>query len=372
MPRQEPDEETPLKRAATVGFGAPAGSPTPSYGGGDDSSAGDGKLKRKTLTMILKEDEDEEKEKEDWSKTFVLIGCFLWIVLGVGVACWFEGWSVITGFYVIAQIITTVGYGDVVVTTTSAKLFCGVYVLVTIICIATYVTELASNVVGNNDQYIRDALLRAEIHVLRLRDLSDEEAEMHLKKWNEIFTAAFAFILNVCFGTVFFALYESCTCSYGVSHIEGCFETPYDLCTQTGGYVKGWGDSLYMSLITLTTVGFGDNTPKTRLGRVVGSVWMLMGVTTMANLAAKVADLRLLNEREKMRLNHIDHAVFDAIDLNHDGVVSRSEFRTYTLIKFGLVKSEDLKRIDKLFDTIDRDRNQYITFKELEQFKGCL
>ena len=41
--------------------------------------------------------------------------------------------------------------------------------------------------------------------MLRLRDLSDEEAEMHLKKWNEIFTAAFAFILNVGFGTVRYA-----------------------------------------------------------------------------------------------------------------------------------------------------------------------
>jgi potassium channel subfamily K len=296
----------------------------------------------------------------------------LWIIFGVAVACLFEGWTIITGFYVIVQIITTVGYGDVTVTTLPAKMFCGIYVLITIICIATYVTELAAGVVGNNDVYIRKALLRAEMHVLQLRNLSEEEAELHLEKWNEIFTATFAFLGSVFFGSVFFALYENCTCSYGVSHVEGCFETPYDLCTQTGGYVKGWGDSFYMSLITLTTVGFGDNTPKTQLGRVVGSVWMLIGVTTMANLAAKVADLRLLNEREKMRLNHIDRTVFDAIDLNHDGVVSRSEFRTYTLIKFGLVKAEDLKRIDRLFDTIDSDNNQYITFAELEQFKGCL
>lgn len=347
----EPDEETPLNPS-------------------DGKKTFQKRPLTKTLTTLLSEDED--KEDDDWSTTYIMIGCLLWILVGVAVACWFEGWTIITGFYVIVQIITTVGYGDVTVTTTSAKMFCGFYVFFTILCIATYVTELASNVVGNNDAYIRKALLRAEMHVLRLRDLSEEEAELHLEKWNEIAVAAFAFTGSVFFGTVFFAIYESCTCSYGVSHVEGCFETPFDLCKQTGGYVKGWGDSFYMALITLTTVGFGDNTPKTQLGRVIGSVWMLIGVTTMANLAAKVADLRLLNEREKMRLNHIDQMVFDAIDLNHDGFVSRSEFRTYTLIKFGLVKSEDLKRIDKLFDTIDRDKNQYITFAELEQFKNCL
>jgi hypothetical protein len=352
----EPDEETPLKS-----------SPEPeSYDGKKSFKI------HKSLTTLLSEDDNSDTT----GPYMILLGCFLWIVVGVACACYFEGWTIITGFYVIAQIITTVGYGDVTVTTTHAKLFCGLYVFVTILCIATYVTELASDLVGNNDEFIRKALLRAEMHVLNIReDVVSEEAthrQLHLEKWNEIATAAFAFLGNVLFGTVFFALYEPCTCSYGVSHVEGCFETPYDLCVQTGGYVKGWGDSFYMSMITLTTVGFGDNTPKTQLGRVVGSVWMLMGVTTMANLAAKVADLRLLNEREKMRLNHIDRWVFDAIDLNHDGVVSRSEFRTYTLIKFGLVKAEDLKRIDKLFDTIDNDKNQYITFGELESFKGCL
>jgi potassium channel subfamily K len=323
------------------------------------------------LTRLLGE---EEEEKGTWSSRIILAGCFLWIILGVACACYFEGWTIITGFYVIVQIITTVGYGDVTVSTPPAKFFCGFYVFVTIICIATYVTELAANFVGNNDEFIQKGLLRAEMHVLNVRGLSEEEASrsLHLDKWNEILTAAFAFFGSVLFGTVFFALYEPCTCSYGVSHVEGCFETPYDLCVQTGGYVKGWGDSFYMSMITLTTVGFGDNTPKTRMGRVVGCFWMIIGVTTMANLAARVADLRLLNEREHVRLNHHDRKVFDAIDLNHDGFVSRSEFRTYTLIKFGLVKPEDLKRIDKLFDTIDVDKSDYITFAELDTFTECL
>jgi potassium channel subfamily K len=367
----EPDEETPLNSSSQQSSYDGKKQLQPQHS--TSLSHAPSLSRKKSLTQIL-DDEEKEEAAHDWTNTFILIGCFLWIVIGVAFACYFEGWTIITGFYVIAQIITTVGYGDVTVTTTSAKLFCGLYVFVTILCIATYVTELASNLVGNNDVFIRKALLRAEMHVLNIREMSEEEAmhQLHLEKWNDIFVATFAFIGSVLFGTVFFAVYEPCTCSYGVSHVEGCFETPHDLCVQTGGYVKGWGDSFYMAMITLTTVGFGDNTPKTQLGRVVGSFWMLMGVTTMANLAAKVADLRLLDEREKMRRSHIDRRVFDAIDLNHDGFVSRSEFRTYTLIKFGLVKSEDLKRIDRLFDTIDVDRNQYITFDELEKFKGCL
>eukprot|EP00294_Goniomonas_avonlea_P015832 CAMPEP_0114572222 /NCGR_PEP_ID=MMETSP0114-20121206/18170_1 /TAXON_ID=31324 /ORGANISM="Goniomonas sp, Strain m" /LENGTH=581 /DNA_ID=CAMNT_0001759405 /DNA_START=12 /DNA_END=1754 /DNA_ORIENTATION=- len=42
-------------------------------------------------------------------------------------------------------------------------------------------------------------------------------------------------------------------------------------------YVKGVMDGLYFSLVTLTTVGYGDKSPVTGTGRVFTTLWMLMG-----------------------------------------------------------------------------------------------
>ena len=54
----------------------------------------------------------------------------------------------------------------------------------------------------------------------------------------------------------------------------------------TLGYVLffGWsiGDGLYMTAITLTTIGYGDAYPITTLGKVMGGITALMGVGIVA------------------------------------------------------------------------------------------
>src|SRR5262249_14665085 len=44
--------------------------------------------------------------------------------------------------------------------------------------------------------------------------------------------------------------------------------------------LEGWSllDSLYVTAQTITTVGFGDLTPKTRSGRIFATVFMVLGV----------------------------------------------------------------------------------------------
>merc|ERR1719379_2799325 len=54
------------------------------------------------------------------------------------------------------------------------------------------------------------------------------------------------------------------------------------------GEGKTVGQGVYMSIITLTTVGFGAFTPVTQGGMVFGAFWMLFGV---AALGAAVASL---------------------------------------------------------------------------------
>ncbi len=57
------------------------------------------------------------------------------------------------------------------------------------------------------------------------------------------------------------------------------------------GIVKGLGDGFWWAGVTLTTIGYGDKSPKTLLGRGIAMLWMLMGLAVSAALTAAVVTM---------------------------------------------------------------------------------
>ena len=72
-------------------------------------------------------------------------------------------------------------------------------------------------------------------------------------------------------------------------------------------------DSLWWSLVTLTTVGYGDITPVTLVGRFIAVVDMVVGIGVLAVLTAKIAST-LVEQKNREDLgmkayNHQNHLI---------------------------------------------------------------
>ena len=63
--------------------------------------------------------------------------------------------------------------------------------------------------------------------------------------------------------------------------------------------VKTYGDGIWWALVTITTVGYGDITPYTTLGRIVASTLMVLGIGFIATLTAAVSAYFLSNFGDK-------------------------------------------------------------------------
>lgn len=59
--------------------------------------------------------------------------------------------------------------------------------------------------------------------------------------------------------------------------------------------INGFGESLWWAIVTLTTVGYGDITPKTKFGRLISGLWMFISIIIVSIFTASVASHLTIN-----------------------------------------------------------------------------
>ena len=103
--------------------------------------------------------------------------------------------------------------------------------------------------------------------------------------------------------------------------------------------IKTFGDGIWWALVTITTVGYGDITPLTTLGRFVAGTLMFVGLGLIATVTAIVS--------AKFIANYVDHHT-------NDDVLEKLEELESEIEKLEELEDGVLGKLEELESEIDQ------------------
>ena len=141
--------------------------------------------------------------------------------------------------------------------------------------------------------------------------------------------------------------------------------------------IKSIPDAMWFSIVTVSTVGYGDVVPVTTAGKLTASVLIMLGLMYMAMPLSIVGsnftavwqdrDRILLIERTRQRLKQMGlnadsvKGAFQVFDLDGSGTIELSEFEAVVKdLKLGLTEDKTVE----LFACFDGDNDGICTFAE--------
>ncbi|PWA53145.1 two-pore potassium channel 5 [Artemisia annua] len=136
-------------------------------------------------------------------------------------------------------------------------------------------------------------------------------------------------------------------------------------------YVEGlgWVDSFYLSVLSVTTVGYGDKAFETLEGRLFASFWLLFSTLMVARAFLYLAEARI-DKRHRRVANWVlqrEITVKDMLDadMNNNGFLSKSEYIVFKLKEMGKIDERDILQILNQFSKLDSSNSGKITLRRL-------
>ena len=131
-------------------------------------------------------------------------------------------------------------------------------------------------------------------------------------------------------------------------------------------------DSLYMSTMTASSIGFGDLSPKSDIGRLFFVVWMIGGYVIVASSIREISQLYLeLKERqaEKRILNRKVGVETLGMDGDGDGVVDKFEYLSHMVVVLGKMDVYEVREIMKRFHELDVTGDGKLSKEDFDKIK---
>jgi hypothetical protein len=286
-------------------------------------------------------------------------GCFLFTHVILFQSVHFERvrpLNVIEAVYLMAQIITTVGYGDITPAMPRGQICVAIYVIISILIIANVLSQVADNVVEEGKKYA--ANLRRKLQTELAEDAADMEQAEHTfsSKWasftsnptpespdyKPLLASLAVYFSFALVGTLFFHFFPG----------EG----------------KTVFQGIYMSVITLSTVGFGAFTPVTRGGLVFGAFWMTFGSLALVGVVGTFASfVNQMAIRERWSAEAVKKEQIEFYNA-FPAKVSKADFLKMSLIHKKLVDETELAAIEQFYEELSPDDAGEVGKAALEEF----
>jgi ABC-type amino acid transport substrate-binding protein len=119
-------------------------------------------------------------------------------------------------------------------------------------------------------------------------------------------------------------------------------------------YLPGVGEALWWAGVTLTTVGYGDRTPKGRIGRAVALVWMFGGIFLLANMTAAVT--------ARATVQQLQHNIASVNDLAGKQVVSVQGSTADQFLRARGLSHQTVTRIEDAYPLLEAGHVQAILY----------
>lgn len=249
--------------------------------------------------------------------------------------------------YLMSQVITTVGYGDITPAYPVGQVFIGLYVLVAMLVIANLVSVLVAHVQVAIATYKENIWIAGSLETPQeapreaARSLVGHHPEGTMPSPSkQAFLSSLASFAILAIAWVLF----------------------FHFCPGEG---KTWMESIYMSVITLTTVGFGAVTPNTPRGQVFASFFMLFGTAALASVITTFSEFMLsLQEYERHDPEKAHQAIQDLKEAYGTDNVDAFEVFKLCLIQQGILSEKECCRMSDSINVL-MDGKKKLSLKEI-------
>lgn len=273
----------------------------------------------------------------------------VYLLLGVGIYAFnrdrfsgVETHPVVDALYFCIVTMCTIGYGDIAPLTPGTKAFACVFVLVgfgfigiLLSGVVNFVLDLQENMILTTARLSGEGGGSGAVNYIV--DVEKGRMRIRLK-------------VGLALGVVVLCI--------GMGALVLCFVEGLD-----------WLDSVYLAVMSVTTVGYGDRAFKTLPGRLFAAVWLLVSTLVVARAFLYLAEARIDKRHRRISklVLHRDVTVEDflAADINNNGFISKSEYVLYKLKEMEKISETDILQICDQFSKLDRNNSGKITLLNL-------
>lgn len=246
--------------------------------------------------------------------------------------------------YFMTQVITTVGYGDVGPAKVRGQVFVALYVLGALFVIAMLISDLTTHMVAKAKDYKAKRAQAAHAASGTVKDKKTLREMIHHEKpsFQPFLVAVAVFAVVDIVWISFFSLHPR----------EG----------------KTLFQALYMSVITLSTVGFGYFTPVTEEGMIFGAFMMLFGSAALVSVISNFT--KLMVDLDSYERSSPEETCSEAMGIlktvtNGSQEVTEAQFLRFTLLQTKRCNENQIDHILEAFGQLKPQKGK-VALKSVE------